>query len=117
MSGVIGKNEDRYSGQITAVVGIGIRSSDPLLNTIGAWVTGGNVNKAQAGQGSFGASASSAVTASGSAGGTQAEIYNGTSWSITASIPLYIETMYGLGIETAGLLAGGSADAGTVTTT
>jgi len=39
MSGVIGKNEDRYSGQIAAVIGIETRSTDPAVAAVGVWTT------------------------------------------------------------------------------
>ena len=40
MSGVVGKNEDRYSGQIAAVIGIETRTTDPAVAAVGAWTSG-----------------------------------------------------------------------------
>ena len=141
MSGVVGKNEDRYSGQIAAVVGIETRSSDPLLSTVtegtvwyntvdrqlkvatqgsgadGAWSAGGNLGTAVGGCGGVG-NPSSAMNVAGDTGSpisavsAIASTYDGTSWTAINN-QLTARTMPGsAGTVTAILIYGGRTATG-----
>ena len=93
-------------------------SSNINVETTGAWATGGTLSTPRSTLAFVGTSSTSMLAVGGYRGPTpsppsfqtqnKVESYNGTSWTATTALPIYVASGFGAGTTTAGLQMGGS---------
>ena len=109
MSGVIGKNEDRYSGQIAAVIGIETRSTDPAVAAVGVWTTANICPLGQYEMGYCGTTSAGALTVGGGSNPQNVSYeYTGTTWAAGGTSAVNAQSRGGTGSLSAGLLWSGN---------
>ena len=105
MSGVVGKNEDRYSGQIAAVIGIETRTTDPAVAAVGVWTSAAFCPIDQYELGYCGTTSAGALTVGGGSNPQNVSYeYTGTTWAAGGISGVNAQSRGGTGSLSAGLI-------------